>query len=451
MTCGALLNQASGFIRVRNFAEAEARCSRLLHCTTPSGGIRVAGGAAARTRALHFRGFARLQQGLFEGACSDLRSSLAAGTSSGDEARALLLEAEAGAAMASCPDPEAKGRELLRKGQGREAAEHFRDAAARARRRTVGGVDSRGKTPSNSGDGSSKGGDSGGGGVGNSMFATVALARNLRMEGIAVAMAGDRSSAEMLLRAALKELRADVGGDGGKVGGRGRRGGRGAEEEEEGLALAALGSLLAQGGQHTQAVEPLREAVVVLDQALAESSASEGGVGGTTTTTTSTSKTSSASPWPTAEARKTAMRRTLTGALTFLGTSLLALGAKSTGGGSKASTLGGERDGGGGGITPGSTGEVTADGIDPAKASPREDGEPTVAAAAAGGSSDDDEAVKVLKRAHEILKAETAALAETAVPGRPAGSDVVSLAGGGIRGGGEVRTQTAKVLDTLSE
>lgn len=58
----------------------------------------------ARTRAR------RLQQGLFEGACSDLRSSLAAGTSSGDEARALLLEAEAGAAMASCPDPEAKGR-----------------------------------------------------------------------------------------------------------------------------------------------------------------------------------------------------------------------------------------------------------------------------------------------------------------------------------------------------
>lgn len=52
----------------------------------------------------------RLQQGLFEGACSDLKSSLAAGSSSGDEARALLLEAEAGAAMAFCPDPEAKGR-----------------------------------------------------------------------------------------------------------------------------------------------------------------------------------------------------------------------------------------------------------------------------------------------------------------------------------------------------
>lgn len=52
----------------------------------------------------------RLRLGLFDGACSDLRSSLAAGTSSGDEARALLLEAEAGAAMSSCPDPEAEGR-----------------------------------------------------------------------------------------------------------------------------------------------------------------------------------------------------------------------------------------------------------------------------------------------------------------------------------------------------
>lgn len=52
----------------------------------------------------------RLQQGMFEGACSDLKSSLAAGTSSGDEARALLLEAEAGAAMSACRDPEAKGK-----------------------------------------------------------------------------------------------------------------------------------------------------------------------------------------------------------------------------------------------------------------------------------------------------------------------------------------------------
>lgn len=78
----------------------------------------------------------------------------------------------------------------------------------------------------------------------------MALARNLRMEGVAVAMAGDRSSAELLLRASLKELRVG-GGDGGGRGGRGgvdrARGGAEAQEEEA-LALAALGSLLAQEG-----------------------------------------------------------------------------------------------------------------------------------------------------------------------------------------------------------
>lgn len=59
MICGALLNQASGFIRLKKFGEAEARCSRLLAYTTPSDGVKVTGGATARTRALHFRGFAR--------------------------------------------------------------------------------------------------------------------------------------------------------------------------------------------------------------------------------------------------------------------------------------------------------------------------------------------------------------------------------------------------------
>lgn len=69
----------------------------------------------------------RLQQGLFEGACSDLRSSLAAGSSSSDEARALLLEAEAGAAMVSCPDPEAKGRGAeYRRSSTRRALDVFR-------------------------------------------------------------------------------------------------------------------------------------------------------------------------------------------------------------------------------------------------------------------------------------------------------------------------------------
>lgn len=72
----------------------------------------------------------------------------------------------------------------------------------------------------------------------------MALARNLRMEGVAVAMAGDRSSAELLLRAALRELRVGGGGSSGVC----SAGGGGAAEEEEGLALAALGSLLAQEG-----------------------------------------------------------------------------------------------------------------------------------------------------------------------------------------------------------
>ncbi|CAN0412409.1 unnamed protein product, partial [Ectocarpus sp. 12 AP-2014] len=113
------------------------------------------------------------------------------GTSSGDEARALLLEAEAGAAMSTCPDPEADGREHLGQGRGREAAKSFRDAASRARRR-------KDATGVEAGEGA--------------VAATVALARNLRLEGIAVAMAGDPPSAEMMLRAALKDLRVEGGG-----------------------------------------------------------------------------------------------------------------------------------------------------------------------------------------------------------------------------------------------
>ncbi len=109
--------------------------------------------------------------------------------------------------------------ELLRRGEGREAARRFRDAASRARR----------------------GRDAGGGGGGE---AIVALARNLRMEGVAVAMAGDRSSAELLLRASLRELRVGDGDGGGVDLARGG----GEAREEEALALAALGSLLAQEG-----------------------------------------------------------------------------------------------------------------------------------------------------------------------------------------------------------
>lgn len=58
-------------------------------------------------------------------------------------------------------------------------------------------------------------------------------------------MAGDVSSAGMLLRAALRESRAGRRGDGVEVGGGGDGGGA---QEEEGLTLAAMGSLLAQGG-----------------------------------------------------------------------------------------------------------------------------------------------------------------------------------------------------------
>lgn len=72
----------------------------------------------------------------------------------------------------------------------------------------------------------------------------MALARNLRMEGVAVAMAGDRSSAELLLRAALREGR----GKGGDASRAGSPAGGGGVMEEEGMALAALGSLLAQEG-----------------------------------------------------------------------------------------------------------------------------------------------------------------------------------------------------------
>lgn len=63
------------------------------------------------------------------------------------------------------------------------------------------------------------------------------LARNLRMEGVAVAKAGGGSSAEMLLKGALSELR--------KGGGRDTEG---RMDEEEGLLLAALGGLLAHEG-----------------------------------------------------------------------------------------------------------------------------------------------------------------------------------------------------------
>ncbi|CBJ49219.1 expressed unknown protein [Ectocarpus siliculosus] len=418
MTCGALLNQASGFISLKKFKEAEARCSRLLASATPRGGTKAYGGAEARTRALHFRGFARFRLGLFDGACSDLRSSLAAGTSSGDEARALLLEAEAGAAMSSCPDPEAEGREHLRQGRGREAAKSFRDAASRARRRK-----------------DAAGAEAGEGAVAT----TVALSRNLRLEGIAVAMAGDPPSAEMLLRTALRDLR--VGGGGGRV-----DGGGGGAVEEEGLTLAALGSLLAQRGKHADALEPLREAVAVLDEAIAGVSANEGGVANSSAGTNARSS----PPTPSiTEGRITALTRTLTGTLAFLGTSLLAPevqpSANYGSNGSSTTTTSS------GGVTPGvmkgGAEKVTV----PAPGFSCDDKGPIVAdSGEAGSSKEADEAIDVLKRAHEMLKAETVAMA-TAGPGQKGGLAGVYSAVGESRGEADVRKQTAKVLDTLSE
>ncbi|CAM9612394.1 unnamed protein product [Ectocarpus sp. 12 AP-2014] len=419
MTCGALLNQASGFISLKKFKEAEARCSRLLASATPRDGTKAYGGDEARTRALHFRGFARLRLGFFDGACSDLRSSLVAGTSSGDEARALLLEAEAGAAMSTCPDPEADGREHLRQGRGREAAKSFRDAASRARRRK-----------------DAAGAEAGEGAV----AATVALARNLRLEGIAVAMAGDPPSAEMMLRAALKELRVE--GDGGRVGG-----GGGGAVEEEGLTLAALGSLLAQRGKHADALKPLREAVAVLDEAIAGVSANEGGAANSSAGTNARSS----PPTPsTSEGRLTALTRTLTGTLAFLGTSLLALEVQpSANDGSNSSTT--TTTSASGGVTPGAIKEAAEKVTAAAPGFSCDDKGPTVVdSAAAGSSKEADEAIDVLKRAHEMLKAETAAMA-TAGAGQKGGPAGVYSAVGESRGEADVRKQTAKVLDTLSE
>ena len=55
----ALLNQASGLIHLQKFGEAEARCTKLLTSSGSTAGRGRDGGGDARTRALHFRGFAR--------------------------------------------------------------------------------------------------------------------------------------------------------------------------------------------------------------------------------------------------------------------------------------------------------------------------------------------------------------------------------------------------------
>lgn len=69
---------------------------------------------------------------------------------------------------------------------------------------------------------------------------------------------------------------------------------------------------------------------------------------------------------------------------------------------------------------------------------------------AAGSSKEADEAINVFKRAHEMLKAETAAMA-AAEPSQKGDSAGVYSAVGESRGEADVRKQTAKVLDALSE
>ena len=137
-----------------------------------------------------------------------------------------LLRSSGTAAATPPPPPPA----LLRRGEGREAAEHFRDEASRTR--ILEDID-QGGASEGQGD-RTKGQRTAGGG---SVDAAVARARLSRMQAVGVAMAGDGSSAEILLRGGLQELRAGLG-----VGGMSSE-----KEEEEGLTQAALGSLLAQG------------------------------------------------------------------------------------------------------------------------------------------------------------------------------------------------------------
>lgn len=145
-------------------------------------------------------------------------------------------------------------------------------------------------------------------------------------------------------------------------------------------------------------------------------------------TSSSTDARSSQPSSPTAEARITALTRTLAGTMAFLGTSIVTLEASP-----------GANDGDPTKAGAGNGTDTTPDATD--------------AGAAAGGSpkEDDDEAVRVLKRAHEIFKIEVAAIA-AAAPDQNSGSGVLNLTGGESRRGvEEVRKQTAKVLDTLSE
>lgn len=153
---------------------------------------------------------------------------------------------------------------------------------------------------------------------------------------------------------------------------------------------------------------------------------------------TSTNARSSQPSSPITEARTTALTRTLTGTLAFLGTSIVALEANPA-----------PNDGGnGGGITRGATKDAAGGGTD--AATDAKNPATTAKADESPGGDDEDEAVRALKRAHGILKAEEAAIA-AAAPGQQSSSAVSNLTGAESGGVGEVRKQTAKVLDTLSE
>ena len=139
----------------------------------------------------------------------------------------------------------------------------------------------------------------------------------------------------------------------------------------------------------------------------------------------SADSTGSQPPPATAKARVTALTRTLTGTLAFLGTSIVTLEANPG------------ADGSGSGTTGGPTAEPAA--TAEAGVSPEDDDD-----------DDDDEVVRVLKRAHDMLKVEMAAV-EEAEPAVQSDSAATNLTGGESRGVEEIRRQTAKVLDTLSE
>ncbi|CAM9309703.1 unnamed protein product [Laminaria digitata] len=424
MVWGALLNQASALIRLKKFEETEVRCSKLLEFTSEGDGGRA---AAARGRAYHFRGFSRLRRRMHEEACSDFRSALSAGTSGVEEARALLAEAEGGLALSSCPDPEAKGKEHLRRGEGREAAEHFRDAALRV---SAWENSHQGDAPEGQGDGKEGQLTAGESGVDTG----VPLARLARMQAIGAAMAGNHSAAETLLRVGLRELRAGLGG-----------GATSSEEgEEEGLMQAALGSLLAQGRNHAEAVPLLRAAVVALDGAIADVLTGENGQ----SSLSAAIEISPPSPPPSVTPRK-GLTRTLTSSLVLLGTSLLALDRQSKNGTNGTSA------------SEGTAGSVGGGG-DGDSARPGSEGESGTVAGGSGGVQDAAEAVHVLKRALEMLRIEVVASAAAAAAVEPVpesasvaagveGAAVAPQDGGIDRSEEQVTAEAARVLDALSE